>query len=304
MIKIKHNKQLAIFLAVFFLSLGQTCKYVKAETIYHDANEFGSLWVKQNGNNRYISFSADDKAIQSLINVQQPTIIQLEYIKMMLASLLLQSNCNDILIIGLGGGTIPSALNKLLPDSKTDIVEINPLIVEVAQNFFSFKSNKNTKIHITDGYKFIEHAKLQSYDLIIVDAFGRNYIPPQFLTVQFANNLKKRLKPNGIVAVNSFVNVESYEAESNLWNNAFSNTVNINDNYNRIIFAFKGVMPSKQQILNNLYKRAFSLYSVGIDTKWLTQRFIDSSAINSKLNFPVIMPVDNFNQSESSIGSN
>ncbi|RYE06356.1 MAG: hypothetical protein EOP33_04005 [Rickettsiaceae bacterium] len=293
MSKNRFNKPIIFFVVTFFLLCGTTYKYAVATTIYHDSNEFGSVWVRQNGNERHISFTADNSiAIQSLINLQQPTVIQLEYIKMMLAGILFKPEYEKILVIGLGGGTIPGALNKILPDSKIDVVEINPLIAMIAQNYFSFKPNDNVSIHILDGYKFIEQSKPQLYDLIFLDAFGQDYVPPQFLTTKFISNVKKCLKSNGVAVVNTFVDIKSYELESDLWNEAFDNTVNIDDNYNRIIFAINGAMPSKQQILDNLYKRAFSLYSLGVDANWLTQKFTNSKNIraNIKLDLPTLVP--------------
>ncbi|MGI4776261.1 MAG: spermidine synthase [Janthinobacterium lividum] len=271
------NKYLITFVFVTSILLGLTCRYAEAEIIYHNTNEFGPLWVKQNGNDRYLTFSAtNDLITQSFIKLDAPSIVQLDYIKMILGGLLLKSKYNDILVLGLGGGTIPAALNKLLPNNRIDIAEINPLMVKVAQDFFNFKPNKNTNIYIVDGYKFIKKSVPEKYDLIFLDAFNKDYIPAQFLTTEFIDILKKCLKPGGVVAVNTFANTQFYETESNLYNNGFGKILNIDDTYNRIIFAVKGNMPSIDQISENAKKWSFSLYSIGIDTDWLIQKIAAS----------------------------
>ena len=45
---------------------------------------------------------------------------------MMLGALLLNPDPHSILIIGLGGGTLPRTLEKLLPQADIDVVEIDP----------------------------------------------------------------------------------------------------------------------------------------------------------------------------------
>ena len=42
----------------------------------------------------------------------------------------------SVLIVGLGGGTIPRALRELLPETQIDVVEIDPAVVRVAQPLF------------------------------------------------------------------------------------------------------------------------------------------------------------------------
>lgn len=58
-----------------------------AKVIYHDKNEYGPLWVHENQGMRALSFVADNSIFQSVIKLDQPCIIQLEYIKFLLSSL-------------------------------------------------------------------------------------------------------------------------------------------------------------------------------------------------------------------------
>ena len=57
----------------------------------------------------------------------------MNYPQMMLGALFVNPAPQSVLIIGLGGGTIPRALRELLPETRIDVVEIDPAVVRVAQ---------------------------------------------------------------------------------------------------------------------------------------------------------------------------
>jgi spermidine synthase len=46
-----------------------------------------------------------------------------------------------VLIVGLGGGTIPSMFRKYLPDLQIDTVELDPEVVQVAKQYFGFRED-------------------------------------------------------------------------------------------------------------------------------------------------------------------
>jgi len=232
------------------------------------------VWVHDIEGKRYLAFVPDNKIYQSIINTEQPDIIQLEYLKMLLGGLYLNDKApENILLVGLGGGTIAKAINTFLPQAKLDIVEINPLIPPITKRYFSFEPNNNTKIFVMDGYLFIKNAQAKKYDLIILDAFNKDYIPPSFLTPELVDNVKKSLKPNGVVAVNTFEESQFHDTENKLYKDTFGSFFNITNGDNRIILAKVGPLPRLEQIKARAQNWAFSLARVGIDTKWLVEKF-------------------------------
>lgn len=247
--------------------------YAHAKVIYHNKNEFGPLWVHENNQVRALSFVADSSIYQSMINLDQPDIIQLEYIKFLLSSLYIGKAPKHILLIGLGGGTAAKAINTILPQAELDIVEINPLIPPVAQNFFLFKPNNNTHITVGDGYLFTLNSSASKYDLILVDVFDKDYIPAPFLTEIFVNNVKRILTSQGVVAINTFEGGKFFKIESELFKDAFKNFLELTNGSSRIIIAKNGRLPSLSQIKENAKGWNFNLNQVGIDAESLANRF-------------------------------
>ena len=62
----------------------------------------------------------------------------------------------------LGGGTIPSILTRLYPESTIHVVEIDPAVVRVAKKYFSFTETENVKVFVQDARVYIKRAGLKN----------------------------------------------------------------------------------------------------------------------------------------------
>ena len=76
-----------------------------------------------------------------------------------------------ILVVGLGGACIQRFLHDRLPNAIIESVELDPVVRDVARQFFAFKEDDRQIVHIADGRDFIEKND-QRYDLIMLDAFS------------------------------------------------------------------------------------------------------------------------------------
>ncbi|MBN1348380.1 fused MFS/spermidine synthase [candidate division KSB1 bacterium] len=104
----------------------------------------------------------------------------------------------NMLLIGLGGGSIVQQFSN---DGWTvDAVEIDPVVVKVAHQFFRLNPRTCT-VFQQDGRQFLmTHQKL--YELIIMDAFGSSSIPFHLITREAFGLIASRLQPDGIFAIN------------------------------------------------------------------------------------------------------
>lgn len=110
----------------------------------------------------------------------------------MAAALLLappRSASPRILVLGLGGGCLPSFLKASLPHADITAVDIDATIVEIAQKYF--KLPKDVEVVVEDGVQFVErqHAEGKSFDVVFVDIDTKEtnamstFPPMAFLTV-------------------------------------------------------------------------------------------------------------------------
>lgn len=60
-----------------------------------------------------------------------------------------------LLVVGLGGGSLPLFIHDHFPKSCIHAVEIDPSMLEVATQWFGFSQSDRMKVHIADGLDFI-----------------------------------------------------------------------------------------------------------------------------------------------------
>ncbi|XP_070353371.1 eEF1A lysine and N-terminal methyltransferase isoform X2 [Equus asinus] len=60
-----------------------------------------------------------------------------------------------LLVVGLGGGSLPLFVHDHFPKSCIDAVEIDPSMLEVATRWFGFSQSDRMKVHIADGLDYI-----------------------------------------------------------------------------------------------------------------------------------------------------
>lgn len=105
-----------------------------------------------------------------------------------------------MLVIGLAGGTIPQQYLRTFPNLTVDGIEPDPEIIAVGQTYFALD---DPRIHpiVGDG-RFELNRTLGNYDVITIDAYRVPYIPWHLTTVEFFEEVKSKLEPNGVVAIN------------------------------------------------------------------------------------------------------
>jgi len=142
-----------------------------------------------------------DGAIQSVVKVGDPDHLVLPYARAMPMGLVYAEKPERILIVGLGGGTVPGFLHKHFPKMVIDVVDIDPDVVDVARRFFGFKEDATLRAFVDDGRGFIERSE-GLYDIIFLDAFDRENIPYHLATREFLAAVRRALTPKGIVVGN------------------------------------------------------------------------------------------------------
>lgn len=96
------------------------------------------------------------------------------------------SNVENVLILGLGGGTVAKLIRKSWPDAKTKGVDIDPLIVELGKKYLGLDDN-DIDIKIQDAAVPVS----DKFDLVIVDLYQGDKFPEKFEEEKFLKMLGK-----------------------------------------------------------------------------------------------------------------
>ena len=94
----------------------------------------------------------------------------------------------NVLILGLGGGTLAKLLRKKYPDAKITGVEIDPIMIELGKKYLDL-DKYNIDIKILDVNNYTLDPNL--YSLVIVDMYSGNNFPKEFESDEFLNKLKQ-----------------------------------------------------------------------------------------------------------------
>jgi len=113
----------------------------------------------------------------------------------------LSINPKKILILGLGGGSVVKVAQSLWPQVKIVGIEIDPVMIQISQDYFNLKNNKNLKIISANAFSWIKKNQTK-FDLIVVDLFHGRIIPPKSRSIAFISKLKASLNPKGVLIFN------------------------------------------------------------------------------------------------------
>lgn len=244
-----------------------------AEVIHSERSLYRKIFVEDNNDIRCLKFSVKRKtSSQSCINKKRPQELVFNYSKLLFSSLLLLEKPQNVLIIGLGGGTMSNSIHQLFPDARITNVEIDSAVVKVAREYFDFIENDKITTEIKDGRIFIKRAKIkkEQYDWIILDAFNGDYIPEHLMTQEFLSEINSVLAENGVLAANTFSNSELYNYESATYYAVFNHFYNVrfNKHSNRVILSKKGALPTSKALLKKAHAmhEKISAYNVNLPT--------------------------------------
>ncbi|PKN11795.1 MAG: spermidine synthase [Deltaproteobacteria bacterium HGW-Deltaproteobacteria-4] len=249
-----------------------------AKIIHIERSIYRNIIVSDSFGTRCLRFSRQNNIEQSCISLNDPASFLFDCNKMMMGALYLRPNPRKILIVGLGGGTLPTALMRILPESEIHVVELDPAMVRVAKKYFNFQPTAKVLVAEEDGRVFVKRAIKNGakYDLIMLDAFDDKYVPGHMLTQQFLQEVKSILMPDGVLAANTFSHFnDRYDNESVTYESVYGDFYNLKKLFQnvRIIIAKQSDLPSLWEVKENSKILEEKLRPLGIQPSWLLPFF-------------------------------
>jgi spermidine synthase len=168
----------------------------------HIESEYNSIFITKRRSELVLTTQVrGERYTESIANLADPDDLPMKYVQAMTAALLYPPEPKRILMIGLGGGSIPIYLGRFMPEATIDTVEIDPGIIKAAKDYFGIRETSRLRYIANDGRVFLNRHK-DTYDVILVDAFLNGYVPFHLLTKEFFRLVKQRLTPGGVAAFN------------------------------------------------------------------------------------------------------
>lgn len=168
------------------------------EVIYARDTVYHRITVSDEGGVRYLKL---DHYWQSAMDLGDPQRTVFRYADYMHAGMLFAPEPERVLLIGMGGGTIPKQYLTYYPQVRMDIVDIDPQVIEVARRYFRVPVGSRLRAFAEDGRQFVRRSPGR-YDQILMDAYLRDTIPFHLATREFFQEVRATLTPRGVFVMN------------------------------------------------------------------------------------------------------
>ncbi len=114
----------------------------------------------------------------------------------------LQGDPLQILVLGVGGGTVIQMLNAYYPNASIIAVDIDQTMIDIGKKYFGLDRLPNISFVCQDAEQFVQKKTKRPYDLVIVDLFIGTHVPEVVRDENFLKNIKTMLMPRGSVVIN------------------------------------------------------------------------------------------------------
>lgn len=121
----------------------------------------------------------------------------------------------NVLLLGVGAGSVIDSLYREIGfDGKVTAVDLDPVVLEVAQRYFNLKAFENVIVIADDANNYVNSCT-HRYDLIIVDVFCDYTMPGFLFDAKFWANLH-RLSNSGYILFNCILSQENAPKINNI----------------------------------------------------------------------------------------
>lgn len=175
-------------------------------------NSSGSIIHRENGDNQLMeivdtgdhrSLYFASRSLQSRMSLSHPQKLLLSYTRYMLLDLPILESPSNILIIGIGAGSLIRFCHFHFPTCLIDAVDKSSQVIDLARDYFQLPESDQVRIHCREGYDFLQGIQRNpQFDLILVDAFDHKGMAETIYTSSFFKLCASVLKENGILSCN------------------------------------------------------------------------------------------------------
>jgi spermidine synthase len=229
---------------------------------------------------RFLHFDLD--AVQSAMDLSQPERLCLAYTRSMMAFLLFNRCPRNLLLLGLGGGSLARFCHRHLPDTRITVVELNEHVLSLREEFHVPADDARFRVIHTDAATYVAQSS-PCQDIVLADACNRAGIAPELDNCEFYSNAFGCLAPEGIFVANLCGSPESLNAHFLKIRETFGEqwlALPVRPDGNIVVFAFRGEPPTSFTTLEAVapdLKRQF-----GLDFPRYVQRIMRASRLRAR----------------------
>lgn len=108
----------------------------------------------------------------------------------------------DVVFVGGGGFTLPRWLTSTRPGSRAHVLEVDGEMVELVRERMGLRTSPELRVTVGDGRISMLDVPRDSADVVVGDAFGKLAVPWHLATAEWADEVRRVLKPDGVYLLN------------------------------------------------------------------------------------------------------
>lgn len=197
---------MAIWLVILSLVLGSLLLFRSRESWqpnYTRESNYYTIRVLTDGKARLLFL---DRLLHSYLVPDEPLVLKYDYLKIF-ADIIkygaLENQTPRVLHLGGGGYSLPRYVEAVYPGSTNDVVEIDPMVTEVAHEYLGLPWNTAIRTYNEDARLFLmKRQSPERYDIVVGDVFNDVATPYHLTTLEFARLVKSNMADGGVYLVN------------------------------------------------------------------------------------------------------
>lgn len=199
------------------VALNSYAAFLKKQGYIDVDTQYNRILIYENSDDKtnrpILSMITNPRETQSSMFLDEDNDLVIDYTKYYRLARHFNSDIKHSLMIGGAGYSYPKDYLNKFTTAKIDVVEIDPMLTELARKYFNLKDDKRLTIYHEDGRTFLNKTK-NKYDAIFGDAFSSLYsIPYQLTTKETVKKMHNILNDGGVVLVNIISAIEGEEGE-------------------------------------------------------------------------------------------
>jgi len=143
-----------------------------------------------------------DRLWNSYVDLEDPSYLRFRYIRLMADVIDVHSPSGSLEVLSIGGGgfTMPGHLARDRPGTRNIVLEIDPDLIGIGRSELALQSD--VEVRVGDARIGVLDVSDDSIDVVVGDAYSGRSVPWHLTTVEYAREIERVLKPEGVYTIN------------------------------------------------------------------------------------------------------
>jgi len=231
--------------------------------------------VRTRRGRRTLAFESGD--VQSEMLLARPWALALQYTRAMMCFTLFVPRPRHILMVGLGGGSLVKYCHRHFPNCRITVVELRADVIALRDTFMVPPDDARLRVLHADAVDHVHTLAARGarpYDVMLVDGFGAEGLPPALAGPDFYRACRALLQDGGVLVANVFTYDPRYRIVMEALDRVFGGRICWFDKAagnNRIVFALHADEAADAGRLTALHRQQWLARRRGLGLGWLNR---------------------------------